>query len=39
MPVAEKAARADFVIHNDGDVESLRRKTRGTWHRVVNKER
>jgi dephospho-CoA kinase len=31
MPDAEKAARADFVIENTGDLEALRERVDGVW--------
>jgi dephospho-CoA kinase len=34
MPDAEKAARADFVIANTGDLESLRTQVTSLWQRL-----
>lgn len=34
MPDAEKAARADFVIENTGDLEALRAKADAVWARL-----
>jgi dephospho-CoA kinase len=34
MPDAEKAARADFVLENTGDLESLRSRVAGVWERL-----
>lgn len=34
MPDAEKAARADFVIENTADVETLRRRVAAIWHQL-----
>lgn len=34
MPDAEKAARADFVIENTCDLDSLRRKVDAVWERL-----
>jgi dephospho-CoA kinase len=34
MPDAEKAARADFVIENTGDLDSLRARVVETWERL-----
>ena len=34
MPDAEKAARADFVLENTGDMESLRARVGAIWERL-----
>jgi dephospho-CoA kinase len=40
MPDAEKAARADFVLENTGDLESLRARVVAVWERLkVESER
>lgn len=34
MPLAEKAARADVVIRNDGDLQETRRQVEAAWRRI-----
>jgi len=34
MPIDEKAARADFVIRNEGDVEETRKQVTALWKRL-----
>ena len=34
MPDAEKAARADFVIENTGDLDGLRAQVNSVWQRL-----
>jgi len=34
MPDREKAARADFVIENTGDVAALRARVDGLWEKL-----
>ncbi|MCF8143332.1 MAG: dephospho-CoA kinase [Deltaproteobacteria bacterium] len=34
MPIDEKAARADFVIRNEGDVEGTRKQVTALWKRL-----
>ena len=38
-PLEEKKRRSDFVIENNGDLESLRRETMRTFNAILNKER
>jgi dephospho-CoA kinase len=38
-PLAEKVRRADFVIVNDGDLASLRERTREAYQEILRKER
>lgn len=39
MPLAEKIKRADHVIHNDGDLQKLKRETLRILNTVSKKER
>jgi len=34
MPIDEKAARADFVIRNEGDLEETRKQVAALWNRL-----
>ncbi len=35
VPDAEKAARADFVIENTGDLDALRAQVNSAWQRLT----
>jgi dephospho-CoA kinase len=35
MPLAEKAARADAVIHTDGDLADTQAQTQAFWNRIL----
>ena len=39
LPDAEKRARADYVIENDGSRESLLEQVDALWERLVERER
>jgi dephospho-CoA kinase len=39
MPQANKAARANFVLRNDGDLDELRSKTAQLWSKLRRSER
>lgn len=38
-PVEEKAARADYIVRNDGTMEQLENETKKTWRNILKKER
>ncbi|MFH0952968.1 MAG: dephospho-CoA kinase [Verrucomicrobiota bacterium] len=38
-PVDEKAARADYVIQNDGTLDALKRETRKVWKTILREEK
>lgn len=39
MPVEKKAREADYVVRNEGSLESLAEKTKEVWRRILEKER
>jgi dephospho-CoA kinase len=39
MPLAEKIRKANFVIQNDGTLDSLEKRTREVWQTIVREER
>jgi len=39
MPIDQKAARADFVIHNDGGLEKTRKQVKALWQQLKETQR
>lgn len=35
LPLAEKVRRADFILHNDGDMAALRRQVDDLWRKLT----
>jgi len=39
MPIDEKAARADFVIHNEGNLDETRKEVHALWNKLKTAEK